>query len=63
MNGNGIGIVSPFVAPVGQICAARDIDEVRELTKGWQDSRDLTPVFKLVAEARVYGFKLVKADA
>jgi hypothetical protein len=56
----GAGVASaPFYSP-GTYCPQANIDEVRELTKDWDASRDVGPVFTLVAQAKAYGFKLVK---
>jgi hypothetical protein len=60
--GNGNAVCLPFFAPVANsYCPAGDQEEVVKLTADWEKTRDVSPIYRLVREAKTYGFKLVKA--
>jgi|HubBroStandDraft_3_1064219.scaffolds.fasta_scaffold07948_8 hypothetical protein len=62
-HGQGNSVIGlPYFAPVANsYCSAGDQAEVVALTADWDATRDVSPIYRLVREARLYGFKLVKA--
>jgi hypothetical protein len=46
--------------PLTIYCERKFLDEVRALTVDWDQHRDLSPVFRLLREAKALGFALVK---